>query len=253
VRPAQEHRDPAPADESPAPEAPTASEAEPSAPSTRPTTRPATPTRATTLRSARQREEPAPPSARELSPEELDRRRARRRLVAFVAGAAALLLVAGGLAIAFFSGWFTDDGRFDAAPKPCSVVNPELATRIVPGGIFTETGDLCSVDSPGASNGPKLTLTSNAAHREGRVSGEQIASRYLDRVFVGVGVRESGLGDEAVSYEPPGSRTIIILMRVSNVLITLTGAGDRTDGSTSAPADLVRDVARDVARRLAPR
>jgi hypothetical protein len=210
---------------------------------------------AAALRPARQPRAPAGPrgAPAELSPAELAQRRKRRRLVSLLVGAGTALLVVIALAAAYTGGWFTDAGRFEVAPKPCSLISPELAAGIVPGGAFTETGDLCSVDSATGPNGPKLTLTSNAAHREGRVSGPDIASRYLDRVFVGVGNRETDLGDEAVSYEPPGSRTIIILMRVSNLLVTLTGSGGSTAETAGAPADQVRGVAREAAKRLGAR
>lgn len=206
--------------------------------------------RPATLRSARQHEQPAT-----LRPaEEMHRRRSNRRRLAYVAAGLTVLLLIGAAATAYLSGAFTDEGRFDTAPKPCSLIDAGFAARIVPGGSTVETGDLCTVDSADPANGPKLTLTSNAAHSENRVSGPDVASKYLTRVFVGVGVRETGLGDEAISYQPPGSHTIIILMRVSNVLITLTGAGPRSeDPNAGAPADLVRDVAREAARRLRSR
>jgi hypothetical protein len=183
--------------------------------------------------------------ARTLTPEQVRR---RYRLRAIIAAAVVVLVAAGGLTTAYFTGAFADEGRFEAAVKPCTLVDRELAWKIVPQGVFTETGDLCSVDNFDAPDSAKFTLVSNAAHRDGRVGAAEVASRYVGRVFTGVGQRESGLGDEAVSFQPAGSRTIILVMRVDNALVTLTGSNPAT--AAESPAAAVRDIARDAARRM---
>jgi hypothetical protein len=136
------------------------------------------------------------------------------------------------------------------APAPCSLVDKDLALKLVPDGTQREDGNLCSYEGKDAQNGPKLSMTVNAVPDENGKLGSEVASQHIKDTFKGVGKPVDGLGDESISYEPPGSRTIIILFRVNNMIVSITGSSKSGTPEAVDPVAPTKAVATEVANRL---
>jgi hypothetical protein len=173
-------------------------------------------------------------------------------IAGILAGVIAVALAAAAV-FAFLNPSSPADGTSAAGPKapaPCSLVDRNLALKLVPEGTQREDGNLCSYEGKDPSAGPKLSLTVNAVPEENGKPGSEVASQHIKDTFKGVGKPVDGLGDESVSYEPPGSRTIIILFRVNDMIVSITGSGKTGTPETSDPVAPTKDVAMEVAKRL---